>query len=446
MSARLLSFCPGSLVTMHEASLYRRSLATLGLFTLAAGDLWRYLLSWWGWGAIVLVLFALAIIELIRMRVDLRLLPYPLMAFLTLAAVSIAWSAYPGASALGVAGLFVTATFGLYLATALDLTTFVRSLGTALRWILALSLAFELFVSTVIRDRVLPFWVDYSSLDKIPAAFFWSRDLLFAGGRIQGIVGNSNLLAFAALLAVIVFGVQIAARSTSRFWTSLWLLVALLTLALTRSSTVLVAGAVVGLVAIFLWLVRRVPEERRMRWLVLGAAVAAAGIAAAIVFRDAILGVLGKSPDLTNRFGIWDTVLGLANQRPAVGWGWIGYWAPWVEPYDDLVVIRGVHYYQAHNAWIDVFLQLGIVGLIVFGALVVSTLSRGWSRALDLARGRGKAIGLLPVLVTVMLIVHSLAESRLLIEIGFALLVVFAIRTRSNRGQNQHLPGIATRA
>ena len=59
---------------------------------------------------------------------------------------------------------------------------------------------------------------------------------------------------------------------------------------------------------------------------------------------------------------------------------------------------------------------------------------------------RGKAIGLLPVLVMVMLIVHSLAESRLLIEIGFALLVVFAIRTRSNRGQNQHLPGRATPA
>jgi exopolysaccharide production protein ExoQ len=431
---------------MTETSLYRRTLATLGLFTLAAGDVWRYLLGWWGWGGIVLLLFALAVIELIRMRVDLRLLPYPLMAFLALATLSIAWSAYPGASALGVAGLFVTAGFGLYLATALDLTTFVRSLGTALRWILGLSLAFELFVSTVIRDRVLPFWVDYSALDEIPAAFYWSRDLLLAGGRIQGIVGNANLLAFAALLGVIVFSVQIAARATSRPWTGLWLVIALLTLALTRSSTVLVAGAVVGVVALYLWLVRRVPEERRVPWFIAGGAIAVVALTAIIVFRDALLALLGKSPDLTNRFGIWDVVLGLANQRPAVGWGWVGYWAPWVEPYHDLIVIRGVHYYQAHDAWIDVFLQLGIVGLVVFGALVVSTLSRGWSRALDLARGRGKAIGLLPVLVTVMLIVHSLAESRLLIEIGFALLVVFAIRTRSNRGQNQHLPGMATRA
>ncbi|MEO8261558.1 MAG: O-antigen ligase family protein [Pseudolysinimonas sp.] len=431
---------------MNETSVYRRFLATFGLFLLAAGDVFRYALSWYGWGAIVLIMFVLAVIELVRMRVDLRRLPYPLIAYLLLATLSIAWSAYPGASALGVAGLLVTTTFGLYLATAVDLTTFVRCLGTALRWILGLSLLFELFVATVIRDKVLPFWVDWSGLDKIPAAFYWSRDLLFEGGRIQGIVGNSNLLAFAALIAVVVFAVQIAARSASRVWTSGWLIIALGVLALTRSTTVFVAGGAVAVVAIYLVLVRRVPEEKRRPWFLGGAAIAVAGIASAIVFRGPLLALLGKSPDLTNRLDIWETVLGLAAQRPAFGWGWVGYWAPWVEPYHDLVVIKGVHYYQAHNAWIDVYLQLGIVGLVVFGGLVISTLGRSWSRALDLATGRGKPIGLLPILVMVLLIVHSLAESRLLIEIGFALLVVFAIRTRSNRGQNQHLPGMATPA
>lgn len=431
---------------MTETSVYRRTLATLGLFSIAAGDAWRNLIGWYGWGAVLFVIITLVIIELIRMRVDLRLLPYPLVAFLVLCAASIAWSAYPGASAMGVGFVVLTTAFGLYLATAIDLTTFVRCLGTALRWILGLSLLFELLVATVIRHKVLPFWVDWSHLDKIPAAFYWSRNLLFEGGRIQGIVGNANLLGFAAMLAVIVFAVQIAARSTSRFWTTGWLIIALGVLALTRSSTVLVAGIAVAVVALYLWLVRRVPAERRVPWFIGGGVLLAAGVAGVLVFRGSLLSLLGKSPDLTNRFDIWDTVLGLAIQRPVVGWGWIGYWAPWVEPFDDLVVIKGVTYLQAHNAWLDVFLQLGIVGLVVFGALVLTTLGRGWIRALDLAHGRGKAIGLLPVLVTVLLIVHSLAESRLLIELGFALLVVFAIRTRSNRGQNQHLPGMATPA
>lgn len=431
---------------MHEVNHYRRTLATLGLFTLAAGDVWRYLLSWWGWGAIVLILFVLAVIELIRMRVDLRRLPYPMVGFLALAAASIIWSAYPDASALGVAALIVTSAFALYLSTAIDLTTFVRCLGTALRWILGLSLLFEVIVATVIRERVLPFWVDYSDLEKIPAAFYWSRNLLLEGGRIQGIVGNANLLAFAALLGVLVFAVQIAARTASRIWTTGWLVVALAVLALTRSSTVIIAGVAVGVVAVYLWLVRRVPVGRRAPWYGGGAALAAAGIAGVIVFRDALLALLGKSPDLTNRLDIWDTVIGLASQRPVAGWGWTGYWAPWVEPYRDLVVIRGVPYYQAHNAWLDVYLQLGILGLIVFGGLVLSTLVRAWARALDLEHGRGKPIGLFPVLVTVLLIVHSLAESRLLIEIGLTLLMVIAIRTRSRLGQDQHLPGMATSA
>jgi O-antigen ligase len=415
---------------MMESSRYHRALATLSIFTLAAGDLWRYLLSWWGWGAIVGILLVLIVIEVIRMRADWRRLPYPLMAFLLLITVSIAWSAYPAASAIGVLLTFVVTTTAVFLSMAFGLTTFARSLGTALRWILGLSLVFELFVSLVLRRPLLPLWVDYSELETIPKAFYWSRDLLLEGGRIQGIVGNSNLLGLIALLATIVFSLQIAARATSRTWTTVWLLIALLTLVLTRSSTVLIAGVATGLVAVFLVLLRRKAGRGRVPYYIGGATIAGAGVAAAIVFRGPLLELLGKSPDLTNRLSIWNTVLDLAAQRPVAGWGWISYWAPWVEPYDDLVVIKGVTYLPAHNAWIDVYLQLGVIGLVVFGALVLSTLGRSWTRALDLEHGRGKAIGLLPVLIMVALVVHSLAESRLLIEISFALLIVFAIRTR----------------
>lgn len=415
---------------MRESSRYHRTLATLGIFSLAAGDLWRYLFSWWGWGVIVGILVLLAIIEIVRMRADWRRLPYPLMAFLLLITASTAWSAYPAATALGVGLTLLTTAFAVFLSMTFGLTTFARSLGTALRWILGLSLAFELFVATVIRRPLLPLWVDYSDLETIPKAFYWSRDLLFEGGRIQGIVGNSNLLAFFALLAVIVFSVQIAGRATSRTWTTVWLLIALLTLGLTRSTTVLVAGVATGLVAIFLVFVRRATGRGRIPWYIGGSLLAGAGIAAAIVFRAPLLTLLGKSPDLTNRFDIWNIVLNLAQQRPVAGWGWVSYWVPWVEPFKDLVVIKGVPYYQAHNAWIDVYFQLGVIGLVVFGALVLSTLGRSWTRALDLEHGRGKAIGFLPILMMVALLVHSLAESRLLIEISFALLVVFAIRTR----------------
>ncbi|WP_284297520.1 hypothetical protein [Homoserinibacter gongjuensis] len=35
---------------MTAATSYQRALAVLCFAVLAAGDFWRYLLSWWGWG------------------------------------------------------------------------------------------------------------------------------------------------------------------------------------------------------------------------------------------------------------------------------------------------------------------------------------------------------------------------------------------------------------
>jgi len=414
---------------MTRREVYQRYLAVLGFFTLTAGDLWRNLFSWWGWGAICVILLALAVVELIHARVDLRRLPFALIGFLLLTVVSIFWSDYPSATVVGWAATFSVAFFAIFLATVLDLETMLRALGVALRWILALSLAFELVVAAFIRHPVLPFFVDYSKLHKIPAAFYWSRDLLFHGGQIQGIQGNSNLLALTALLALIVFSVQWVSRTASRVWLGFWAIVAVACLALTRSSTVLIALAAVILVGAFLGLVRATSGMRR--GLVYGGgAVVALGIVAVGVFANGlVLKVLGKSAELTHRTQIWHWVLDYANQRPVAGWGWVGYWVPWVEPFKHLAVINGVTYLQAHDAWIDIFFQLGVIGLIVFGLLVVTTLVRSWFMAIEAEHRRARLVELFPFLVMIALIVHSIAESRLLVEILFALLVISAIRS-----------------
>jgi O-antigen ligase len=98
-----------------------------------------------------------------------------------------------------------------------------------------------------------------------------------------------------------------------------------------------------------------------------------------------------------------------------------------VEPFKHLAVIKGVTYLQAHDAWIDIYFQLGVIGLIVFGLLVLTTLGRSWLMAIEAEPKR--LVELFPFLVTVALIVHSIAESRLLVEICFALLVIAAIRS-----------------
>jgi len=412
---------------------YRRFLATFGFFTLAAGDVWRYLLSWWGWGAIILVFVTLAVLELRRSRVDVRRMPILLFATLALMALSIAWSAYPGASVLGVVATLCTTVYAVFLATCFTWAELGDALARAMRWVLALSLLFELVVAVVIRQPVLPLWVDHSGLDEIPKAFYWSRDLLFEGGRIQGIVGNANILGMAALLSLIAEVARAVAGRGHRLASGAWILVALAVFALTRSSTVLIAGMAVAVVCLAAWFARRGSGPRRVATAVGILAAVGASVLVAFLFRGPILALLGKSEDLTNRLDIWAIVAETAGQRPVAGWGWVSYWAPWVEPFDDLVVIRGVTYLQAHNAWLDVFLQLGVIGLVVVGLFVLSTLVRSWSYALDGPRDSA----LLPTALLVAVLVQGLAESRLLIEIGWALLVLVSVRTATNRWERR---------
>jgi len=413
--------------------------AVLVFFTVLSGDTERYALTWYGWGAIIAAIFVIALVVVVRARKRWRVtgLPFPLLAFLALALLSIIWSDYPqwtvAASVLSV----VTALGALSLAVSFTLPELLRLLGHALRIILAGSILFELVVSVFVRHPFTPWWTNYTGL-KIHPADYWSRDLLLHGDRIQGIMGNSDLLGFVALLGVIVFALEFASRSMRRGWSGFWILVALVDIALTRSATVAVTAVVVVVAAIVLVLLRRASTVRARRTIsVLAVVIVVIGIVGAVLLRGPILNALGKSGTLTGRTGIWAEVIKLASQRPVLGWGWISYWVPGLAPFNQRAFrIGGVQYLQAHDAWLDLWLQLGIIGVIIFAAFALSALVRSWILAVDRPQfGPGApasydASTLLPVLVLVALLAQSVAESRLLIEYGLLLLSLFAIKTK----------------
>jgi len=416
-------------------------------FTLLAGDAWRYTIGWLGWAALVLVLtgFAVALLVRHRARWAFGRLPYPLIAFVTLALVSVIWSYYRPFTLLGFAGLLASTVAATGLAVAYSWRELLSALSTAVRFILGLSFAFELYVSLIHRGPILPLvpqpGIDYSALTDVPKMLYWSRNELlevFHGGKIQGIVGNSVLLSFVALIGIIVFVLEFAGRATKRRWSAVWLVIAVLALAFSRSATIIVALAVVtgaGLAAVLARRARTPRAKTTTYAAILGFAVL--GVVSAIVLQRQLLAALGKSEDFTGRFDIWATVINLAQQRPVLGWGWISQWVPWVAPFDNLVFRNGVRQLHAHNAWIDVWFQLGIIGLVIFGALVLSTLARSWQLAVDPPQTAARAPlphtveTLLPLLVMVALIVQSVTESKLLVEFGMLYLVLAAVKTKA---------------
>jgi len=420
---------------------------TFTFFTVFAGQFWRNLLGWWGFGVIVLVLLGGAVTlvaakhpPLARHRV-----PASLLAFLVLTVASLAWSAYPAASLLGVISTLVTAVTAVTITLHRSWAHILHSLGTALAWIIGLSFLFEIWVGLIRRAPLLPNFVDYGT-GSVPKAFYWSQGLLPQCGPLDGIVGNRNLLGMIGLLGIIVFACLLNTGSVSRRWGWGWLTAAILTVALTRSATVILCTVVVAVaLGCAVWARRTDPTRRHGLYLTVGA-VGVATVTAAVLGRTALLAVLGRSDDLTGRIDIWNAVIGLAQQRPLAGWGWISYWAPWVHPFEDLAVRKGVTYLQAHNAWLDLWLQLGIIGVVAFGALVAGALWRTWFAAIDRAQdaaGRPlpfTALSLAPLLLLVALLGQSLAESRLLIEGNLLLLVVIAWLSKDRQRQPDPYP------
>lgn len=414
--------------------------AAVAFFTGYAADAWRNSISWYGYLVVVLAATVLSIVLLVRHRSVIRLgmLPWPLVAFLALATASIAWSFYPGASALGVLAQFITTVCALALALVLTRVELLAALGAALRAILGLSLVFELVVSLVVRAPVLPVWVNAADRVDPPLMLYWSRNVLLEGGLIQGIVGNSGLLAMIALIALIVFGVQLAAGTVRRGAGIAWLAIAAATIVLTRSATIYLGIIAVVVMLAMILAVRRAQAPTARRLAYGGIVVALAALTgAAVALRGVFLELAGKSADLTGRLDIWAAVIGLAEQRPVFGWGWISFWAPWAPPFDDLVTRNGVIQLHAHNAWLDVWLQLGFVGLVVFGLLVATTALRSWLLATDRVvsapggRGPFSTLSLVAPLLLTALLVQSFAESRLLVEGGWMLLVILAVTTKT---------------
>lgn len=432
-------------VRPSKSRLALSSLAILILIDTIGGVAVRNLIGWWAFGilsALIVIASAWALIRLKPKELHWRNLPVPLLAFLAWAILSISWSAYRPESALGTAIQLATTLVAIFLVFALTWDEFFKALATALRYLLLGSLLFELIISTLVRHPVYIWWVEAPSADEKPLKLLmWSRDLLFSGGPIQGLFGNSVLLGFTALLGLIVFGLQFANRDVGRFKGWFWVGLSALLLMLTRSATVWVALIVTAIALGFaLWArtLGETPTGYRSRTPLYATATALilAGIAAITFARGPLFGLLGKSSDLTGRLETWQKVIELAQQKPWFGWGWISYWAPWVEPFESLDTKNHIQVMHAHNAWLDVWLQVGIIGAVLFTLLVVSTFWRSWFAAVDRPRRFAsewmpyQTTSLAPFLIMVALIVQSLTESRILVEGGWVLLVAIAAQTK----------------
>lgn len=374
----------------------------------------------------------------VRPPVQWRRLPWFVVAYVAWATLSLTWSAWPQTSALTLLLLWITTIQALFIGSVLTWRELVRAAASALKWVMALSLLFELAVSLFVGGPLLPGFVIPTEPADDPIVY-WSRDNLFDGGRLQGIMGNANLLAPVALLAIIVFAIRIASQAPRR--TLLWGWIALSAFLFVRASSAtayLAAAAVVVVLATVLLMRRASKPGQRTKYYIAYAVIGIGGLLALWLLRDAIFSALGRSADLTGRERIWAAVLERAGERPWVGWGYATPWTPWDPAFDGWIIDHGQTVLQAHGMWIDVAMQLGIIGVVLLALLYLAFVWRSWFFAVDRPRWDLRADRpysaetLLPTLLGAIVLVQGLAESTPLLLWGWLFVVMLGAKIKQS--------------
>ena len=420
---------PITIVSARKNSMRNLStwLAYFGLFKVMASEAFLYLIGWQAWTVLSAIYFFGSIWFLVRdrRRDVLRQMPWALRGMLLLMLLSLGWTNYPMYTGMGILGQLTNTTFALFLVAFFTWRELLKIMAGVLRWVLWLSLGFELVAAAVVQGPVQRiFGRHYPGSFPTNRADYWVQGEFLHGGRFQGILGNANLIADVALLALVIFVIELVLRQV-RIWLSVASLVsALVVFVMSQSGGAAFAVLAIALTAIVVFAAEGHDRDTRHRYY--RNALAAVGIASLVVllFRREVFGFIGKSPDMTGRSKIWKAVQALIDQRPLQGWGWISSWMPDAKPFTNLIVLKGVHYYSAHNSFLEFWLQIGIVGFGLSIALVIMTFVRLWRIGVR----HTNRLYLWPVLVFVGLIVHNVIESRLLIENGWVLFVLFVVK------------------
>lgn len=122
---------------------------------------------------------------------------------------------------------------------------------------------------------------------------------------------------------------------------------------------------------------------------------------------------LGKDLTFTGRTVIWAMIIPLANKRPFFGYGYQAFWQPWrgmENPAFTVITENEWRPPNCHNGFIEIFVQLGWVGLTLFFLSFLCSLAMAVTY---LIRSK-KPDSVLPLILLTYMFIRNLSESAML--------------------------------
>lgn len=378
---------------------------------------------------IIVSLGLLAIAILIARRDEVsfvRIVPTTLVAFVGWALVSVFWSTDAASTFWSGISTATLAILAVTIGQIRDTLQTARALGDVMRWLLSISLGLEILAGILLD---------------MPFRFLGIQGKIAEFGPVQGIFGTRNLLGFVAVIALVTFLVEYRTQSVRPGLSVFSVALAGLLAALSDSPTAAVLAVTVGIAAGALWVVRHTAPARRdaVQWVFGGIVVV--GLAVAYVMRHTIIAWIGAGSDFSTRSELWTVLLAYVRRDPIVGFGWFGPWPPLEFPFIAINFTLDTRHSTALNAYFDVLLQLGWVGLILFVGFVGIALVRSWL----VAGERRSVVYAWTPLILATILVDSMFESFALAGSGWVLLVICAVRAGHSRSWRERVDALGSR-
>jgi len=336
-----------------------------------------------------------------------------LYSFLLLILISCMWSPVPLFTLRRAIVFMATTGFGLYLATRFEIKEQIRLVGYALTICVILSVVFV---------TVFP------SYGEDPKYY----------GAWRGVFIHKNGLGTSMVISAITFLCFRAKSVPGLLGKYLGLAVSVCLLIGSESK----GSYVVMLVALLLMLLYRLLH---LYWKRLIPAATAAFVALAFTAAyvasnaDAFFRALGKNASLTGRIPLWTIVLNMSSNHRLLGYGFAGFWAA-----NSHAVWSRVGWTpsKAHNGFIDMLLDLGLLGLVIFA---LNSAIAMW-RSMKLVAREKTLESQWPLMMLSVIFLYSVFEINVLLPNNFLWVAYVAITVSTQRGWSVSRASVRTAA
>jgi exopolysaccharide production protein ExoQ len=300
---------------------------------------------------------------------------------------SISWTFIPELTALRSIALVGSSLFGIYIATHYSVKQQLYLLAKTFGLIILLSIVFAV---------LLPKYGIMSGIHE---------------GAWRGIYFHKNVFGKMLVLSTSIFLLLATDEKKNRLLMLAGLSLSVFLILLTKSASSLIQLFILG-TAQFIFRVFRWRDTVAIPVILMLMTIALISSVILVENLDALFGLLGKDATLTGRTDLWPAIITMFEKQPWIGYGYSGFWHGWDS--EAAYVWKATKWTppNSHNGFLDLLLDLGILGLLIF----LLDLWKNFLRSLIYFRKNLAAEGLWPLLFLTYLLLVNITESSLLTQ------------------------------